>query len=49
MGMLSNLFKKDIPQQTHAVEFTKEELALIKNVPVMPGDQFNSQARKQSI
>ena len=49
MVILSNPFKKDIPQQTHAVEFSKEELALIKNVPVMPGDQFNSQARKQSI
>ena len=49
MGILSNLFKKDIPQQSHAVEFTKEELSLIKNVPVMPSDQFNQHARKQSI
>ena len=49
MGILSNLFKKDIPQQSHTVEFTKEELSLIKNVPVMPGDQFNQHARKQSI
>ncbi|MCF2651701.1 hypothetical protein [Anaeromassilibacillus senegalensis] len=49
MGMLSSLFKKDIPQQSHAVEFTKEESSLIKNIPVIPGDSFNQQARKQSI
>ena len=49
MGILSNLFEKDIPQQSHAVKFTKEELSLIKNVPVMPSDQFNQHARKQSI
>ena len=49
MGILSSLFKKDIPQQSHAVEFTKEELSLIKNIPVIPGDSFNQQARKQSI
>lgn len=49
MGILSNFFKKDIPQQSRAVEFTKEELSLIKNVPVMPGDHFNQHTRNQNI
>lgn len=49
MGILSSLFNNGKSHEAHVVEFTKEEMSLIKNIPVMPGDTFNQQARKKSI
>lgn len=49
MGLFSKLLAKNESQENSSIKFSKEELSLIKSIPIMAGDKYNVAMQKKSI